>query len=180
MPNPLKLAALLIFLPVGIALGHTSDSFKLLAQDSHTTLLDRVVKHDVSTKMTYSFGSPIVIYGWQGAELGDAGHGPQILWPAAGLVTGKEITDVVFDLSANKRGPTGSSYDPTGGPHDDYAEWIVDPKNSHLDELVPYAAVPEPTTILAALALLGAVAYGERRRLACLFARFSKDAPAAV
>ena len=124
--------------------------------------------------LSIAAGDTLTIYGWQGTKLGGTSSGEQLLFGNTGLVTGQEVKDVVFDLSSNTAGPTGSTYDSTKGSQYDYGEWIVDPNNSGLDELVPYAAVPEPKTILAALVILGAVAYRERRRFSFVRSVFSK------
>ena len=119
-------------------------------------------------------GNTLTIYGWQGVALGGTSSDEQLLFnpvdATTGLtnVLGVELTNVLFDLTTNEAGPTTSPYDPSAGAQYDYGEWIVDPNNSSLDELVPYAAVPEPASVFGALALLGLLVYRERRRFAFL------------
>jgi len=123
-------------------------------------------------------GDKLVVDGWQGVALGGTGSKGQLFFSNDGntLPLGTEVTNVIFDLTANAAGPTTSPYDPgTGtleGSEYDYGEWIADPNNSSLDELVPYAMVPEPATILGGLALLGTLVWRERRRLAALHGQF--------
>ena len=112
----------------------------------------------------------LTIYGWQGPALGETSTAGQLLFNnySDTLPLDTEITDVIFDLTGNQVGPTGSNY-VTPGSSLDYGMWIADPSNSSLDELVPYAVVPEPATIFGGLILLGALAWRERQRWAHLF-----------
>jgi hypothetical protein len=121
-----------------------------------------------------AFTSPnytLTIYGWQGPQLGATSSAGQLLFnnDNNSLPLGTEVTNVIFDLAGNQAGPTTSNIISAGSVYD-YGEWIADPNNSGLDELVPYAVVPEPSTILAGMILVGALVWRERRRLAPLFA----------
>ena len=142
----------------------------------------------------------LLITGWQGqigakATGGTGGLNTQLLFalgqgtvPAVAM--NQLVTSVVFDLGdtdnlnnaiANSHGATSTSSTPLAIPNFagqpgivnsgyDYGEWITGPTG--YAELVPYfGPVPEPTTILAGLALVAAVAWRERRRLAMAYAR---------
>ena len=115
----------------------------------------------------------LTINGWQGTP-GTSSVGGQLLFsntdiPASELNT--EITDVLFDLAGNNNGTKISPISVTGESSAyDYGEWITDISNPSLYELVPYAAVPEPKTVLAGLALLSLLGWRERRRLAGVYA----------
>jgi hypothetical protein len=118
--------------------------------------------------LTIASGAELFIRGWQG-NLGMSGTQGQLFFANVGQSLGTELNSVVFELATNLAGPTATTYDPTDGANYDYGEWITDPNNTALDELVPYAAVPEPTTILAGLILVGVVARRERQRVARMF-----------
>jgi hypothetical protein len=120
--------------------------------------------------LTINSGAKLTIDGWQG-QLGHSGTDAELFFANTGQSLDTEVKDVAFDLATNQAGPTGSTYDSVDGSSYDYGMWITDPSNSSLYELVPYAAVPEPKTILAGLALLGALGWRERRRLTVLHSR---------
>jgi hypothetical protein len=142
----------------------------------------------------------LLITGWQGqigarATGGTGGENAELLFalgqgtvPAVAM--NQLVTSVVFDLGdtdnlnaavANAYGATSTSSTPLAIPNFagqpgivnsgyDYGEWITGPTG--YAELVPYfGPVPEPTTILAGLALVAAVAWRERRRLTSLYVR---------
>lgn len=153
----------------------TQDNFSAVSNNNKNNNTDFAIT--TKTQATFTGGLNIeagrlTIYGWQGPALGATSSGEQLLFSnvdpntSLPLVTGVALTDVIFDLATNQAGPTGSPFDPADGSQYDYGMWITDPSNSSLDELVPYACVPEPASILGALVLLGALVYRERRRLA--------------
>jgi hypothetical protein len=138
--------------------------------------------------------STLTITGWQG-QIGNSGGGVDAKLYFANTIPGVTpyapttplygiVFDVVFDLSTNTNGSsfigqsvgggpaipnfygfaTGNPDQPTMNSNDDFGEWIIGP--SGFAELVPYfGAVPEPKTVIAGLALLGLLAWRERRRL---------------
>jgi hypothetical protein len=145
------------------------------ASSSTTAFNNQLYAISTKTQETFTGGlnitnGTLTIYGWQGPQLGATSSGGQLLFDNAGntLALGTEVKNVIFDLASNQAGPTGSNY-VSPGSNLDYGEWIADPLNSSLDELVPYDCVPEPATVFAGVALLSALAWRERRRLADLF-----------
>jgi hypothetical protein len=149
----------------------------------------------------------LTVYGWQGQigdkatqQAGSTGTGGtfgQLLFSqytstTTSLPLDTIVTSVIFDLSDNVNGADSTTIGSTqlSNGHDipnfsadgllsnqDYGEWIASPYTGY-DELVPYwGPVPEPSTIVASVALLGLLAWRERRRFSALYVQFAPETP---
>jgi hypothetical protein len=160
----------------GVTLGNNNcQTFGQLTIDSACSTLNLgCTGAGITTKTCETFtgglninsGSLLCINGWQGS-LGKSGACGELFFANVGQALNCEVTNCVFDLATNQCGVTCTNY-VANNCDLDYGMWITCPTNSCLCELVPYCCVPEPKTILAGLALLGAICWVERRRLAAL------------
>ena len=110
------------------------------------------------------------INGWQG-NLGQSSNCGQLLFANTGQTLNCEVKNVIFDLTGNTVCKSDTCNYVTPGSCVDYGEWICDPNNNSLCELVPYDCVPEPKTTIAGIALVAFLLFRERSRLARFFVR---------